>query len=47
VMAASIVINTLMVQGQFGVLAERFRHWGVVARPATPSGEALPSDHAK
>jgi len=47
VMGASVIINTLMVQGQFGGLAERFRHWGAFVRPATASGEPLPSDHAK
>jgi simple sugar transport system permease protein len=46
VMAASIVANTLMGQGQFRVLAERFRHWGVIARPAS-AGEAIPPDRAR
>jgi simple sugar transport system permease protein len=46
VMGASIIINTLMVQGQFGVLSERIRHWSVVSQPAS-GGEALPPDRAR
>jgi hypothetical protein len=45
-MGASVIVNTLLAQGSLGGLAERFRHWGAITRPA-PTGEALPSDHTK
>jgi simple sugar transport system permease protein len=46
VMGASVIVNTLLVQGSFGVLTERIRHWSVIARPAS-AGEALPPDRVR
>jgi simple sugar transport system permease protein len=46
VMGASVVINTLLGQGQLGALSERIRRWTSTAPPAS-APEALPPERAK
>jgi simple sugar transport system permease protein len=43
VMGASVVLNIIIGEGHIAVLANRFRHWGVLVRPA-PGSEASMTD---
>jgi simple sugar transport system permease protein len=46
VMGASVVLNTLLGEGQFGVLANRLQHWGALFRMNTSAEASMKDDAA-